>query len=112
MSAPPDDDDFRAWLAGVDDFSGATCNGPPEAVGTIPAQALTEGGVAVAVSMEAWFADPDDDELTYAAVSGNAGAVHRGGVRRHRLARSGYGGRRDGDGDRERSGRPERHPGD
>ena len=71
----PGDDEFRAWLSGIDDFSGATCNGPPEAVGTIPAQALTEGGVAVAVSMEAWFADPDDDELTYAAVSGNAGAV-------------------------------------
>ncbi len=71
----PGDDEFRAWLSGIDDFSGATCNGPPEAVGTIPAQALTEGGAAVAVSMEAWFSDPDDDELTYAAVSGNAGAV-------------------------------------
>ena len=71
----PGDDEFRAWLSGVDDFSGATCNGPPEAVGTIPAQALTEGGVAVAVSMEAWFSDPDDDELTYAAVSDNAVAV-------------------------------------
>ena len=71
----PGDDDFRAWLAGIDDFSGATCNGPPEAVGTIPAQALTEGGVAVAVPMEAWFSDPDDDELSYAAVSDNAVAV-------------------------------------
>ena len=62
-------------MSGLDVFSGATCNGPPEAVGTIPAQALTEAGPAVGVSMEAWFSDPDDDELTYAATSGNAGAV-------------------------------------
>ena len=71
----PGDDEFRAWLAEVEDFSGATCNGPPEAVGTIPAPALTEGGVAVAVTMEAWFSDPDDDELTYAAASSHAVAV-------------------------------------
>ena len=71
----PDDDQFRAWLARLDDFSGATCNGPPEAVGTIPAQALTERGATVAVSMEAWFNDPDGDELTYAAASSPAGVV-------------------------------------
>ena len=71
----PGDDEFRAWLAGIDDFSGATCNGPPEAVGTIPAQALAEGGTAVAVSMAGYFSDPDDDELTYAAASGDAGVV-------------------------------------
>ena len=71
----PGDDEFRAWLAGLDFFSGATCNGPPEAVGTIPAQALAEGGTATGVSMEAWFSDPDDDELTYAAASNYAGAV-------------------------------------
>ena len=71
----PGDDEFRAWLAGIDDFSGATCNGPPEAVGTIPAQALAEWGPAVGVSMEAWFSDPDDDELTYAAASGDTGVV-------------------------------------
>ena len=71
----PRDDEFRAWLAGIDDFSGAACNGPPEAVGTIPAQALTEAGPAVGVSMEAWFSDPDGDELTYAAASSHAGAV-------------------------------------
>ncbi len=71
----PGDDEFRAWLAEVEDFSGATCNGPPEAVGTIPAQALTEAGPAGGVSMEAWFSDPDDDELTYAAASSHAVAV-------------------------------------
>ena len=71
----PGDDEFRAWLAGIDDFSGATCNGSPEAVGTIPAQALAEWGPAVGVSMEAWFSDPDDDELTYAAASSDTGVV-------------------------------------
>ena len=71
----PGDDEFRAFLAGIDDFSGATCNGPPEAVGTIPAQALTELGPAVGVPMGAWFSDPDDDELTYAAASSHAGVV-------------------------------------
>ena len=71
----PGDDEFRAWLAGIDDFSGATCNGPPEAVGTIPAQALTEAGPAVGVSMEAWFSDPDGDELIYAAAPGDTGVV-------------------------------------
>ena len=71
----PGDDEFRAWLAGIDGFSGATCNGPPEAVGTIPAQALAEWGPAVGVSMGAWFSDPDGDELTYAAAPSDAGVV-------------------------------------
>lgn len=71
----PGDDEFRAWLAELESFWGATCNGPPEAVGTIPAQALTEAGPAVGVSMEPWFSDPDDDDLTYAAASSHAGAV-------------------------------------
>ena len=70
----PGDDEFRAWLSGID-FSGATCNGPPEAVGTIPAQALSERGPAVGVSVEAWFSDPDDDELIYAAASSDTGVV-------------------------------------
>ncbi len=71
----PGDDGFRAWLAGLDVFSGATCNGAPEAVGAIPAQALTELGPASGVAMEGYFSDPDDDELTYAAVSSHAGVV-------------------------------------
>ena len=71
----PGDDEFRAWLAGIDDFSGSTCNGPPEAVGTIPAQALTESGPAIGVSMDARFSDPDDDALTYAAASSRPAAV-------------------------------------
>ena len=72
----PGDDEFRAWLAEIDDFSGDTCNGPPEAVDTIAAQALTEAGPAVGVSMEPWFSDPDDDELTYAAASSDTGVVN------------------------------------
>ena len=71
----PGDDEFRAWLAEVEDFSGTTCNGPPEAVGTIPAQGLSEGGPASGVSMAGYFSDPDDDELTYAAASSRAVAV-------------------------------------
>ena len=71
----PGDDEFRAWLAGLDEFSGATCNGPPEAVGTIPAQALAEAGPAVRVPMGPWFSDPDGDELIYAAASSHAAAV-------------------------------------
>ena len=71
----PGDDEFRAWLSGLDGFFGATCNGRPVAVGTIPAQALTEAGPAIGVPMAAWFSDPDDDELTYAAVSSHPGAV-------------------------------------
>ena len=65
---------FQAWLAGID-FSGDTCNRAPESVDTIPAQALTESGPAVGVSVEAHFSDPDGDALTYAAVSSHAGAV-------------------------------------
>ena len=71
----PADDEFRAWLAGLDVFSGATCNGPPEAVGAIPAQALTELGPASGVAMEGYFSDPDGDRLTYAAVSSRTGVV-------------------------------------
>ena len=72
----PVDDEFLAWLAGLDDFLGAKCNGPPEAAGTIPARTLTEGGATIGVSMEAWFDDPDGDELTYAAASSPAGVVN------------------------------------
>ena len=57
------------------DFRGDTCNRPPEAVDTVPPQALTESGPALGVSMETWFSDPDNDSLTYAAVSSHEGAV-------------------------------------
>ena len=71
--APPDTV-FQAWLATIE-FSGGTCNRPPQPVGTIPAQAPTESGPAVGVSVEAYFSDPDGDPLTYAATSTRAGTV-------------------------------------
>ena len=67
--------EFQAWLETIADFRGDTCNRPPEPVGTIPPQALTESGPAVSVSMDAYFTDPDDDPLTYTAASGQAGTV-------------------------------------
>ncbi len=70
----PADAEFQEWLAAIS-FSGATCNRPPQSVDAIPAQALTESGPALGVSMEAYFSDPDDDRLTYAAASSNVGAV-------------------------------------
>ena len=65
---------FQAWLETIE-FYGDTCNRPPEPVGTVPPQALAESGPALGVSMEAYFSDPDDDPLTYAAASSNAAAV-------------------------------------
>ena len=70
----PADAVFQEWLATID-FGGATCNRPPEPVGTIPAQALTSPGPASGVSVEAYFSDPDDEPLTYAATSGHSGTV-------------------------------------
>ena len=68
------DDAFQEWLAAVE-FTGDTCNRPPEPVGAVPAQALAESGPAVGVHLDAWFSDPDEDELTYAAASSHAGPV-------------------------------------
>ena len=71
----PHGDAFQEWLADVD-FSGETCNRPPEPVGAIPAQVLAESGPAAGVHLEDWFSDPDDDdELTYAAASSHPGSV-------------------------------------
>ena len=70
----PADAEFQEWLAAIN-FSRATCNRPPQSVDAIPAQALTESGPALGVSMEAYFSDPDDDRLTYAAASSNAVTV-------------------------------------
>ena len=70
----PSDAVFLAWLARVERFSGETCNRAPEAVGAIPAQALTDGeshGVMVA----RYFADPDDEQLIYAAKSSDSAHV-------------------------------------
>ncbi len=46
-------------------------NQAPEAVGAIPAQAMTEGDEVV-VDVSPFFSDPDGDELTYTAESSDA----------------------------------------
>ena len=70
----PADPAFQAWLATID-FHGNLCTAPPEPVGAIPAQTLTEEGPALGVSVAGYFSDPDDDPLTYAAASGHPGTV-------------------------------------
>ena len=70
----PADARFQEWL-GTIDFLGATCNRPPEPVGTIPAQSLTDSGPALGVSLEAYFSDPESDSLSYVAASSHAGTV-------------------------------------
>ncbi|MDE0497056.1 MAG: Ig-like domain-containing protein [Acidimicrobiaceae bacterium] len=52
-------------------------NEAPEAVGTIPAQAMTVGQTAT-VDVAAFFSDPDGDALTYTAGSSNEAAVTAG----------------------------------
>ena len=49
-------------------------NQPPEAVGTIPAQAMTAGDT-VTVDVSAFFTDPDGDELSYTAESSDAAVL-------------------------------------
>ena len=70
----PHDAAFQTWLATID-FEGESCNRPPEPVDAIPGQTLTESGPSLALSLELYFTDPDDDALTYAAASGRRGTV-------------------------------------
>ena len=70
----PHDAAFQAWLATIN-FSGELCNRPPEPVDAISAQTLTESGPALALSLAPYFADPDDDALTFGATSSRSGAV-------------------------------------
>ena len=65
----PADPVFQEWLESIEEFHGSTCNRPPEAVGTIPAQALSANGAPAAVRVADYFSDPDDDPLTYSAAS-------------------------------------------
>ena len=46
-------------------------NGPPEPVGTIPAQRVDQGATG-SVSVSGYFRDPDGDALTYTAVSSDS----------------------------------------
>ena len=71
----PAESPFQEWLATIDEFSGSTCNRPPEAVGAIPAQTLTASGTAQRLSLADYFRDPDNDLLTFAATSSDAGKL-------------------------------------
>ena len=54
---------------------GTAGNRPPTAVGTIPAQTLTENGTVRRVNLAGYFSDPDGDPLTYQAGSSDAEVV-------------------------------------
>ena len=54
---------------------GTAGNRPPTAVGTIPAQTLTEHGTVWRVNLTGYFSDPDGDPLTYQAGSSDADVV-------------------------------------
>ena len=71
----PAESPFQEWLATIDAFSGSTCNRPPEAVGTIPAQTLTASGTALRLPLADYFRDPDNDLLTFAVTSSDAGTL-------------------------------------
>ena len=70
----PADDHFLAWLASVEVFVGETCNRAPTTVDAIPAQTLT-APESRGLSVAAYFTDPDDDELAFAAESSQAAQV-------------------------------------
>ena len=53
-------------------------NLPPQAVGTLPAQALNVGGSVREVDLAPYFTDPNGDSLTYAATSSSTGTVTTG----------------------------------
>ena len=65
----PADPVFQEWLKSIEEFRGSTCNRPPEAVETIPAQTLSAKGAPAVVRVADYFSDPDEDPLTYAATS-------------------------------------------
>lgn len=54
---------------------GGGANQAPRAIGSIPAQTLTEGGRSVSVNVAPYFTDPDGDALTYTARSSRTGVV-------------------------------------
>lgn len=53
-------------------------NGAPRTVGTIPGQALEEGGNTLNIDVAPYFRDPDDDLLMYSVSSGNPAIVTAG----------------------------------
>lgn len=67
----PDTNAFTTWLMGIAEWRGLRCepNQPPQAVSTIPGQTLVQGASATTIRLKAAFSAPDDDALTYSAVS-------------------------------------------
>ena len=65
--------ELRDAVLALNDVPGA--NQAPEPVGTIPTQILTAGGNASRVDVAPYFRDPDDDPLTYSAISASSGIV-------------------------------------
>ena len=72
---------FRAWLDGIADVDGPTCdssggNRAPELYRALPGLTLQVGGTAVTVTLGDHFRDPDEDELGYSTVTTPAGVVN------------------------------------
>ena len=58
-----------------EEYARTASNGSPEPVGTIPAQTMTVGPVALAIDVTSYFLDPEEDPLTYVARSNDANVV-------------------------------------
>ena len=76
----PQDAEFQAWVAGIQDFtsSGVSCtvpNGAPVPVGTLAPLTIGVNDGAVAVDVASAFRDPDGDPLTYEAISSAPGVA-------------------------------------
>ena len=65
--------ELRDAVLGLNDAPAA--NQAPELVGVIPTQTLTTGGNASRVDVARYFRDPDNDPLTYSAISASPGIV-------------------------------------
>ncbi|MXX87221.1 MAG: hypothetical protein F4Y71_12260 [Acidobacteria bacterium] len=62
-----------SWL--VQQVGAESLNRAPRAVGSVPDQALTEGGAPATVELSGYFEDPDGDNLNYRASSSSPAAV-------------------------------------
>ena len=56
-------------------IQGTPTNQAPQTAGTIADRSLTAGGSATTVDVSSYFSDPDNDNLTYSAVSNNRGVA-------------------------------------
>ena len=63
-----------AGLAATQTFEATVPNRPPASQGSIPAQTV-HVGETITLDLSSYFRDPDDDALTYSAVSSNAGVA-------------------------------------